>query len=355
MSNEKHKTKHKIAGKKYRALKYLTNSILAFLLILILLILFIRSPWGQDIIKTRLVHYVSSKTNTKIAIDKLFMTFSGNVQLNGLFLEDKAGDTLVYSKTIKANLAIWDMVSGKTQTIDAVNINGLVANVKQNDSVKGFNYNFLIDAFSPPEASNKTKEVPTASTPIHIKAFNFSDINITYKDVVSGIDSRVAFNNFKGEEFALKTETMKFSAEALKLQNADIKLTQTIMPEKNETKEVQNGGSPILTLKAITLEQVKLHFQSPTTGMSVNADIGNFYTEMPEINLDENNFEINQFDLQNSVITVHSKRDTSKITKHEIKKEKNTEISWPEINVVLNNTNLKNNTFGYYVNNQKCL
>ena len=69
------------------------------LLLFVALVLFIRSPWGQDVIVTQATEYVSDKTGTKVEIERLFLTFSGDLSLEGLYLEDKKGDTLVYSKS----------------------------------------------------------------------------------------------------------------------------------------------------------------------------------------------------------------------------------------------------------------
>lgn len=66
------------------------GKILGVLLILILLlVLFVRSPWGQDIITSKAVAYVSNKTGTEVQVEKLFITFSGDILLDGLYLEDK--------------------------------------------------------------------------------------------------------------------------------------------------------------------------------------------------------------------------------------------------------------------------
>ena len=79
---------------------------LGLILLFIILVLFIRSPWGQNIIVSKATAYIANKTNTKIEIDRLFITFSGNAVLEGLFLEDKKGDTLLYSKSLEANIPI---------------------------------------------------------------------------------------------------------------------------------------------------------------------------------------------------------------------------------------------------------
>ena len=81
---------------------------------------------------------MSNKTNTKVAIDKLFITFDGDLQLNGLYLEDKKGDTLVYSKSLEANIPLWKMIQGKAVGVDALNWYGLRANIIRKDSVGNF-------------------------------------------------------------------------------------------------------------------------------------------------------------------------------------------------------------------------
>ncbi|MGK0324465.1 MAG: autotransporter translocation and assembly factor TamB, partial [Psychroserpens sp.] len=92
--------------------------LVGILLFLVLLVFFVRSPWGQHIIVNKATNYVSNKTNTKVEIEKLFITFDGNLQLNGLFLEDKKGDTLIYSKSLEANIPLWKIIQGEAVGAD---------------------------------------------------------------------------------------------------------------------------------------------------------------------------------------------------------------------------------------------
>ena len=104
------------------------------LLLILLIIIFIRSPWGQNIIVDKVVNYVSEKTNTRVEIEKLFITFDGDVQLNGLYLEDKKGDTLVFSKSLEANVPLWKMIQGEAIGVDNLEWDGLRANIIRKDS-----------------------------------------------------------------------------------------------------------------------------------------------------------------------------------------------------------------------------
>ena len=83
---------------------------LSLLILIITILLFIRSPWGQGIIVNKLVSYISDKTNTIVRLDKAFITFSGDIQIEGLYLEDKNGDTLIYSKLLDADIPLMPLI-----------------------------------------------------------------------------------------------------------------------------------------------------------------------------------------------------------------------------------------------------
>ncbi|MBQ0767988.1 MAG: hypothetical protein KBT58_01765, partial [Bizionia sp.] len=114
--------------RKYRFVRRILRVLLALFILLFLLLLFIRSPWGQSIIVDKTVQYVSNKTDTKVAIDRLFITFNGNIQLEGLFLEDTKGDTLVYSKSLEADIPLLSMIKGGAMGVEHLEWEGLRAN-----------------------------------------------------------------------------------------------------------------------------------------------------------------------------------------------------------------------------------
>lgn len=141
MTNTKETTEKK-SKTKNKILKTISKIVLGLILVFVVVILFVRSPWGQDIIVNKAVSYISDKTNTKVAVKNLFITFSGAIQLDGLYLEDTKGDTLVYSKTLEANVPLWSIITGKGVGVDALTWEGLRANIIRKDSISGYNFNF---------------------------------------------------------------------------------------------------------------------------------------------------------------------------------------------------------------------
>ena len=205
----------------YLSLRRILRVLLGVLIFLFLAILFVRSPQGQSIIVGKVVNYVSSKTGTKVAIDKLFITFDGDLQLDGLYLEDTKGDTLVYSNSVEANIPLWKMIRGEAVGVDALDWNGLRANIFRKDSISGYNFQFLVDAFAPSDTT--TVAIDTTSAPLHIVIghLNFQNIDIVFDDAVVGIDSRFKIGEFDAVIETTNIEEMTFIASNIALSNSN--------------------------------------------------------------------------------------------------------------------------------------
>ena len=185
---EKKKTKKKT--KKGSGLKLFGKILLGIFLFLFLLILFIRSHWGQNIITDRLVSYISDKTGTEVQIDKAFISFGGDLNLQGLYLEDQNGDTLLYSRSFEADMPLLPVLKGKGFSIDNVEWKGVTANIRRQDTTGGFNYEFLINALTP--AGSPSAPADTASgTAFSIGDFNLEDFKVDFVDRFQGIDLAV--------------------------------------------------------------------------------------------------------------------------------------------------------------------
>ena len=341
---EKEKKKKK---KRYRILKILAKFFAGLFIFIILLLLFIRSPWGQDIIKEQVVKNISGKTNTEISLDKLFITFAGNIQLDGLYLEDKKGDTLVYSKSLEADIPIWPIIQGNAISIDNLDWEGLKANITRKDSIEGFNYEFLIEAFaadSTQQTQTTTAQDTTASQEINIGDLNFKDFDITFKDDVMGIDTQIELEELIVELEKTDLEKMDFRAGNASITNAQINYTQTKpFPEPQNEEPVP---MPYLVVDNFNLENVQANYNSIPDGINANLDINEFLAEVPLMDLKAQEIKVNSIALNNSDIKVEMK------TLEKPQDTTTTEASpftWPEWKVAVNEINFSENKLSYLI------
>src|SRR5690606_12815837 len=240
-------------------------------LLIFLIIIFIRSPWGQNIIVQRAVQYVSDKTHTAVAIEKLFITFDGNIMLKGLYLEDTKGDTLVYSKSLEAGIPLLPIIRGNAIGIDYLKWEGLKANIFRKDSIEGYNFQFLIDAFATDKPKPVEKDTSSTMPNIIIGDVFFSDFDLNFQDDVLGIDTDLKLGNLTLQMKKTDLEKMDFRASKIALSNTRAHFKQTPVPPT--PKEESDMPLPFLQVDELALKNVFVDFISEPNRIAANLEL----------------------------------------------------------------------------------
>ena len=300
---------------------------------------------------------MSNKTNTKVAVERLFITFDGDVQLDGLYLEDTKGDTLVYSKSVEANIPLWAMISGDAVGVDGLDWDGLRANIIRKDSISGYNFQFLIDAFAPADTTAVATDTTSATPKLILKNLNFQNIDIVFNDAVIGIDSKFKIGQLKADMDDVDLENMIYNASDLELNNSNITFIQN--PAVVDTTAT-DAPLPKLSAESVTLQNVKAYYESKPDQMIADLDIGEFYTEIPQINLAESIFELEVVSLENSKILFHTEigkklTDKEPLSEDEVEGKTNTSkaFQWPQIKVNVADIDFEDNNIKYLVGDAK--
>jgi hypothetical protein len=338
---------------KFRWLRRTARVLLSFLVLFILLILLIRSPWGQSIIVEKATSYVSDKTKTKVEIDRLFITFSGNVFLDGLYLEDQKGDTLVYSKNLEVDVPLWPVIMGNAIGVNLVEWDGLKVNVSRKDSIEGFNYQFLIDAFEETEEVEKTDEEPEYSPmDFYIKDVYFSDFDLEYNDEVGGIESYLKLGKLNLEMNRMDWEAMNFHISKAEILNTDLQFLQRLTVPQSE--ETASTPKPVLIVDELLLKNVSTNFKSIPDSINTVADIGELSIELPIADLSNKTIDMNYLGLHNSTI---SAQQSSRETVQAAEEADSTRVSespddfeWPDWTISLSKVDFTNNNIRYTLN-----
>ncbi|WGF91922.1 translocation/assembly module TamB domain-containing protein [Aequorivita marisscotiae] len=350
---EKKKEK-KSKPKYYRFLRFLGKFIVGLIILFFLLVLFIRSPWGQNIIVQRAVKYVSDKTNTSVEIEKLFVTFSGNIVLNGLYLEDKKGDTLIYSKSLEADVPLLPIIRGNTIAINYINWEGLRANIVRKDSINGYNFQFLLDAFAVADTTTVTPDSTSAPLDIVLGDLLLKDFNIVYNDAVLGIDSKFIVGSLALNMKKTDLSKMDFRASEAKIANANITYIQSPVPPST----TEAPPLPYLALNKLLLNNVRVDYQSFGDRIAANLEFSDLFLELPKADLTTNDIEIGDFSLKNSIVTIYTKTENNGITQKvdEVTtdiKEDIEKFEWPDFTISLSEINLEGNNISYFVGKNK--
>ncbi|EPR70504.1 translocation/assembly module TamB domain-containing protein [Cyclobacterium qasimii] len=323
-------------------------------LLVLLILLFVRSPFGQKIIVNKVTQYVSEKTNTKVNIDRLFLTFRGNLYLEGLYLEDPKGDTLIYSHKLETGLALIPFIRNNKISISRLEWEGLTANI-QRDSTGAFNFNYLIDAFAGAETSSDTTSIDTASMTtsaypeISVGPVKVENWNLNYADELLGLEGKLDLGKLLIQIKSLDLNKMDFHVNSILWENSSIAYQQFKPFPPSEDSSSSEVPMPLLILEELSLKNINIDYASLPDGMEVHSTLGDLLLEMPEADLEKQRILIKNFSLHDSFVEYQSKESNpeSTVTKSEAEVEP---FSWPQWEVELSTLNLSNNKINYLVN-----
>ena len=334
--------------KKYRNLRRTARVLLVFLLLFIGLILFIRSPWGQDIIVSKVTSYVSDKTNTKVEIERLFITFSGAISLEGLYLEDQKGDTLVFSRALEADLPFFPILFQNELHLKSLDWKGVTANIARKENIETFNFNFLLDALIPQDTTTTPKE--SAPIAISLGSINFSDFKIKYDDAELGINSQLNLGELNLDADQVDLENMVFALDNLAISDTKVKYRQT-KPFITKT-DATDTESPNLSIANLELKNVKANYESLPDQTFADASIGHFLLQLPKVDLESNIFAIDRLALENSNFSLRTdEQKTLPQDSTNIANPVTKPFEWPEYQITANKISLQNNSVNYQAGN----
>lgn len=345
--------------KKYRFFRILGRIFLGLGILVILLLLFIRSPWGQGIIKNQLISYVSQETGTEVQLDRLFITFSGSIFLEGVYLEDQQGDTLVYSRELEAYVPLLPIIRGKGVDIRSIDWQGLRANVIRNDTVEGFNFQFLIDAFAPTDTTTVETDT-TGGMEIFLGDIQLQDFDVVFNDRVGGIDSRLQMDELLVEIEEMDLENMRFHLGRMQLSNTALDLRQIATSNADTTAAPESEASesvlPYLRVDVLELQNVAANYEAPQSGMAAEVLISHFLLELPEADLNNQIIDVGQVELHNSDFWVHltpAQEQQQQEQVEEVAQDPQEAVKgfqWPEWQVAVSGIDFQDNSITYLVN-----
>ncbi len=340
------KTKKRI----FKILRIIGKILLGILIFLLLVILFVRSPWGQNIIKDKFISSLEDKTGTKISLDKLYIKFNGDVQLDGLYMEDQQGDTLIYSESLSASIPIMPIIKGTGFSVDDVDWQHVVANISRKDTVSGFNYEFLLNAYATDTTQTSAAADSTGTMAINLGDFDLKNFRITYDDQVSGIDSKIKFDTLEAGFTETDLEKMVFRADNVHLGGARINVEQThVAPPSDST----TTPMPLLAFNNLSLNDVKLNYNSQPDSLKTDINVHKLALENSVFNLKENKLNTDLLSLKNSEIALQMKQPEPQATSEQAQNKSDSSFVWSPWKIKAGKIDLENDNFSYVINDSE--
>jgi hypothetical protein len=170
----------------WRLLKNLLRRVENLLFVLVLFVIFIyfllQSPAVQNWLVRKTTSILTETLETKVQIKRVDLEFFDNIILEGFYIEDLNGDTLLYadkfSAGVKGNFfsAIWNRLE-----FTEIGLQNAQVNLRRKANERNSNLNELLNKLDIIFGSGKPKK-NKKQTPFFVKVQNLNLSNVTFRD-----------------------------------------------------------------------------------------------------------------------------------------------------------------------------
>ncbi len=154
---------------------------------------------------------LSTNLKTKVSIKHVNFSLFNKMLIEGVLVEDRKKDTLLYAGTAKVNITDWFFVKDKA-TLQYLGLSNAVVNLKRTDSV--WNYQFLADYFTVPKNPNAK---PKKGIEIDFKLVELENIRFNQIDKWIGHDMTLALN-----KLSVDADVIDFSKKNIAINNINL-------------------------------------------------------------------------------------------------------------------------------------
>lgn len=202
-------------------LKILLLLIEMVLVFLIVIAFAIRTSKFQTYLGQQVTNYLSKELDKDLSIDKIDIIFFDQVDLKGIFAEDKFGDTLLFSDAINVQISDWNLDSLYFE-VEEVNLKSTKVYLKKAIGDSTLNFQHLIDYFASSEKDTSTTSFGLAINHVILENIQFKFQDFNGEPVSNGLDyANLNIQDFNGEINNIKFINSQLQADLTQLSFID--------------------------------------------------------------------------------------------------------------------------------------
>lgn len=281
-------------------------TMVSIVLLLVVVALLIQIPAVQLKLTQKAVSIVEEKIGTEVTLEGIRVGFPKSIVLEGLYLEDQQGDTLLYAGKLSVDTDLWALTRNEIQLND-IHLENSAAFISRPESDSAFNFTYIIDAFA-----GDSTAVPDT---LEQKGWNFSletikleRIRLQYRDLLLGNIANLSLGVFEldMDEFDLGNNV--YGVKDILLADARASFEQTklpLTPAMKDTAATDSSAALIFSMDELNLENVHLSYQQSALGQVMRLDLGEAQVLAEKIDLENQDIDLNTVALSKTFLAYH--------------------------------------------------
>lgn len=217
----------------------------------------IQTTFVQNLIVKKIATRLSRDLHTEVRINHVSFALFNSMNLEGTLVKDLNKDTLLYANQVKVRITDWFFLKDEL-VLKYLSLDDAYVNMYRKDSV--WNYQFLVDFFSPAKPKRQKKK---STLKFNLKKIDFKNIAFVKKDFWIGniMDIRMASMQLEANDFNIDQNKIDIKELTLEKPYFSSKNLEGLRPPavKDEKKQADtamyfNSGDMQLKVEKLTVK-----------------------------------------------------------------------------------------------------
>lgn len=218
-----------------RFLKILKWFFLSLLLLLVSVYVFIQTPFGQNWIAKQVTKRLSKDLQTKINIKHVDFSLFNKMHLEGILIEDRKGDTLLYAGDLQVRVTDWFFFK-KDVELKYIGLEDAIIKFQRTDSV--WRQQFIFDYFS--SSSTDSTKKKKAGIKLNLKKIELKNVAFIKKDAWLGSDMSVKVGALNMDADQLNLSGNQYEINSLIINNPVVAISDYAKLKPRDTLSMAN-------------------------------------------------------------------------------------------------------------------
>lgn len=184
-----------------------------------------------------LAHLVASRLSkelhTRVEIKYVELRLFNRMQLEGTIIEDQQKDTLLFAKKMSLRITDWFFLKDKP-VLQFVGLEDAYINLKRAKGDSLWNYQFIVDAFSPPSQTTSSR----GTLQLEIRKIDLNNLRVSIRDAWVGEDMHIV-----AKRIYLDTKSLDLKKHVLNINSIELKEPLLYIADYTASRPARSNSS----------------------------------------------------------------------------------------------------------------
>lgn len=181
------------------------------MLLLLIAVIVFSIPGVQTFVATKITNSINERNDVDISVERVHLSYFGNVILQDFLINDHHNDTLIYAKEVRTSILSLSSIVDVTPLLGNTVIQGLEMDMKIYEGEEKDNLSLFAEKFRPENPTDSPPfELSSGEVEIINSEFSYIDQNADYPEIVSVDNLNILGSNLQidGPNVSLQIENM---------------------------------------------------------------------------------------------------------------------------------------------------